>query len=60
MTSYNVKDQNLADFFNKDQCIVTGNTKTTAIQIDLNTGKILQNVGADISTYQGFKGEDSK
>jgi hypothetical protein len=39
---------------------VTGQTKTTAIQIDLSTGKILQNVGADISTFQGFKKDQEK
>eukprot|EP00347_Sterkiella_histriomuscorum_P021552 403333575 len=54
-TTYNVRDQDLPNFFNKNQCLVTGQTKTTAIQIDLSNGKIIQTVGADLSTFQGFK-----
>lgn len=40
-TSYNMRDLGFIDAISKDQCIVTGNSKTTAIQIDLATGEIL-------------------
>ncbi|CDW79003.1 serine threonine-protein kinase endoribonuclease ire2 [Stylonychia lemnae] len=54
-TTFNVKDQDFPNNYKKDQCIVTGQTKTAAIQIDLNNGEIMQTVGADLSSFQGYK-----
>lgn len=34
-TQFNMRDLKFAEHFNKDQCIVTGKSKTIAIQIDL-------------------------
>jgi hypothetical protein len=40
-TDFNMRDHAFVDFFKNGQCIVTGHSKTSAIQIDLCDGHII-------------------
>jgi hypothetical protein len=48
-TPFNMRDSRFVDAISREQCIVTGISKTTAIQIDLQTGEILQSIGDEDS-----------
>jgi hypothetical protein len=46
-----MREQNIPQFNEKDQCVVTGKTKTSAIHIDLKSGKIIDTTGAHFDEY---------
>ncbi|TNV71006.1 hypothetical protein FGO68_gene10976 [Halteria grandinella] len=59
-TAFNMRDARFVDAISKDQCIVTGNSKTTAIQIDLLSGEILQVVGGDDDSIKVRKASEEQ